>query len=628
MLTILRNAAGTWVSKLLLVILVLSFAVWGISGQIFGGLGSYVVEVGKTRVSILEYRLAYDRQIRQLSQQFGAPLTREQAQAFGVDNQVLAQLVAGAVLDEQAREMRLGLSRDRLAALTAEDPAFRTADGRFDRAQFEWVLRQVGMSPNDYLKNREQVAIRQQIVEAVSDGLTTPDTFLKAMALYQGEDRTVEYVVLNRSLVERVPAPTDEQVTAYFNEHKAEYAAPEYRKISYVKLEPEAIADPAAVTDEDAKKHFDQTIARFTTPEKRTIEQIVFANEDAAQAALDKIRAGTSFEDIVAAEGKTLKDALLGTFEKERVADAAIGEAAFALKQGEVSEIVQGAFGPVLVRVTEITPTIIKPFEEVADQIRSEIALAEANEVLMEVHDAYEDARAAGETMREAATRQQLEVVTIEAVDRTGKTPDGTILTDLPESSTLLREAFDTEVGVENPSIPLGSNGFLFYEVEGVTPARDRELAEVRDQVVADWTTQEAEIRLGERAAAIQKRVADGEDFAAIAQELGVELQTRRGLKRDANDAGIGQAGVAAAFGVASGESGVVEGPEEGTQIVFRVLETVPPMNATAEAINQQTKDALAAGLSDDLIDQLVAKLQGQYSISVDRSAIQQALSF
>src|SRR5690606_15923072 len=186
MLNTLRNAARSWVSKVLLLLLVLSFAVWGISGQIFGGLGSNVLAAGDTRVSIVEYRLAYDRQVSQLSQQFGQPLTREQAQTFGVDDQVLSQLVAGAVLDEQAREMRLGLSRDRLATLTAEDPAFRTADGRFDRAQFEWVLRQVGMSPNDYLKNREQVAIRQQIVEAVSDGLTTPDTFLKAMALYQG----------------------------------------------------------------------------------------------------------------------------------------------------------------------------------------------------------------------------------------------------------------------------------------------------------------------------------------------------------------------------------------------------------------------------------------------------------
>src|SRR5690606_12851389 len=188
MLNTLRNAARSWVSKVLLLLLVLSFAVWGISGQIFGGLGSNVLAAGDTRVSIVEYRLAYDRQVSQLSQQFGQPITREQAQAFGVDNQVLAQLVAGAVLDEQAREMRLGLSRDRLALLTAEDPAFQGAGGQFDRAQFEWVLRQIGMRPQDYLKNREQVAVRQQIVEAVSDGIAAPDTYLRAVSLYQKED--------------------------------------------------------------------------------------------------------------------------------------------------------------------------------------------------------------------------------------------------------------------------------------------------------------------------------------------------------------------------------------------------------------------------------------------------------
>src|SRR5690606_5255323 len=223
---------------------------------------------------------------------------------------------------------------------------------------------------------------------------------------------------------------------------KSSYSAPEFRKISYVKLEPEAIADPASVTIEDARAQFDQTVSRYTTPERRKIEQIVFANEDAANAALEKILRGASFEDIVSGEGKTLNDVLLGTFEKERVADPAIAEAAFALDQGEVSEIVQGAFGPVIVRVSEITPAVIQPFESVAEAIRKDLALAEATQILMDVHDAYEDARAAGETMREAAARQRLDVVTIEAVDRTGKTPEGTLLTDLPESSTLLREAF------------------------------------------------------------------------------------------------------------------------------------------------------------------------------------------
>lgn len=628
MLTILRNAAGTWVSKLLLVLLVLSFAVWGISGQIMGGLGSNVLTVGKTRVSVLEYRLAYDRQLSLLSRQFGMPVTREQAQAFGVDNQVLAQLVAGAVLDEQAREMRLGLSRDRLATLTAEDPAFRGADGRFDRMQFEWVLRQIGMRPQDYLKNREQVAIREQIVEAVSDGLVAPDTFLRAVSLYRGEDRTVEYLVLPRSLVEPVDAPSQQAVAAFFEENKASYAAPEYRRISYIKLEPEDIADASSITEEDARAYYDRTISRFKTAERRTIEQLVFAGEDAANAALAKIRGGATFEEIVAEEGKTLNDVRLGTFEKDRVADQAVAETAFALAQDEVSDVVRGSFGPILLRVTQVTPETVRPFAQVTEEIRGELALDEANRILMDVHDGYEDARAAGESMADAAGRQRLQMVTIEAVDSSGRTPEGTLLTDLPESAALLHEVFESEVGVENPPLNLGSVGYLFYEVEGVTPARERSLDEVRDRVVADWTTREASQRLAARAAEIEKELAGSSDFAAIAAQLDLEVETRRGLKRDASDAGLGNAGVAAAFGVGRGETGVVANPDTDTQIVFRVADVVQPIGSGPESLPEDLRASFASGLSSDLIDQLVARLQTQYPVTVDRSAIQQALSF
>lgn len=628
MLTILRNAAGTWVAKLLLILLVLSFAVWGISGQIMGGLGSNVVSVGDTRVSITEYRLAYDRQVSQFSQQFGRQITREQAQAFGIDQMVLAQLIAGAVLDEQAREMRLGLSRDRLAALTAEDPAFRGPDGRFDRNQFEWVLRQVGMSPNDYLKNRGQVAVRQQIVEAVSDGMAAPDTLLRAVSLYSGEDRTVEYIVLPRSLVEPVEAPSEAQVAAWFEANKTSYAAPEYRTVSYIKLEPDDIADIAAIGDEEARAHYQRTISRFTKAERRTIEQIVFADEARASAALERIRAGATFEDILAEEGKSAADVLLGTFEKDKVADPAIAEAAFALDQGAVSEVVAGAFGPILLRVTAITPESVTPYEEVAEAVRKELAIDEANRILLDVHDAYEDARAGGDTMAEAAAKQRLKIVTVDAVDRNGRTPEGTILTDLPQSSELLREAFEAEAGMENPPISIGSVGFLFFEVDAVTPARDRTLDEVRDRVAADWTANEAATRLAQKAVETEKAIAGGKPVAEAATELGQEAQTRRGLKRDGTDADLGKAGIAAAFGVGRGETGVVPGESGDTQIVFHVADVVYPVDAGPEAVPQEVRDRFAGGLGDDLLDQLVARLQSQYPVSVDRAAMQQALSF
>lgn len=628
MLTWLRMAAGTWVAKLLLIMLVLSFAVWGISGQITSGIGSNVLTAGDTRVSVTEYRLAYDRQLSLLSQQLGTQITREQAQAFGVDNQVLSQLVAGAVLDEQAREMRLGLSRDRLAVLTAEDPAFQGPDGRFNRAQFEWVLRQIGMRAEDYLKSREQVAIRQQIVEAVSDGIVAPDTFLRAVSLYQGEDRTVEYLVLPRALVEPVEEPSSDTLSAWFEERKAGYGAPEYRRIAYVKLEPEDIADPAAVSDEEVRAFYEQHIDRFTTAERRAIDQLVFADEAAARAALDKVRGGASFDDIVAGEGKTPGDVRLGTFDRQAIADQAIAEAAFALQAGEVSEVVAGTFGPVLLRVAEIEPEVVKPLAEAAQDIRHDIALDDAHRIIVNVYDSYEDARAAGSSMVEAAAQQRLSMVTVEAVDRSGRTPGGTILTDLPLSDELLNEAFDAEVGVENAPLNIGSSGYLFYEVEGITPARERPLDEVREEVLADWIAVETATRLAARAAEIEKELADGRPMAEIADELGLQVETRRGLKRDANDAGLGDAGVAAAFSVGRGDTGVVSGPDGQSQIVFSIAEVIPPAGAGPDAVPEALRDNFATGLGNDLLDQLVIRLQTQYPVTVNQGAIQQALSF
>lgn len=629
MLDSLRKAAGTWVAKLLLMLLVASFAVWGISDQIIsGGGGNKVVTVGGSSVSTTEYRLAYDRQVNVLSQQFGRRLTRDQVTAFGIDNQVLAQLVAGAVLDEQARNLGLGLSKDKLASLTAEDPAFQGPDGRFNRQQFDYVLREIGMRPDDYFNSRAQMAVRQQIIEAVSDGLKAPDTFLRAVALYNGEDRTVDYLVLPKALVEPIEAPSNDVLSAWFEENKQDYAAPEYRKISYIKLEPEDIVDESSVSDEQVREDYEKNKDRFTTAETRTIEQIVFKTPEAAQAARDSIAGGATFEKIVTAEGKTMADTSLGTQTKDKIADKAIADAAFALAENEVSPVVQGTFGPLLLRVTEIKPQVVKSLAEASAEIRKELALAEASRVLLEVHDAYEDARAAGESMKEAADRLKLKVVTIDAISRSAQAPDESVINTLPQSRDLLQAAFEAETGVENPPVNIGSNGYLFYEVEGVTPARDRTLDEVREKVVADWTKAETTTRLAAKGEELRKRVKDGTTLDVLAGELSLEKQTKRGLKRGTDDADFGEAGVAAAFNVGEGDEGLVPAPTGDAQILFKVVESFEPAGAGPDSVPEDTRQQFATGMSDDLLDQLVAQLQAQYKVTVDRNAISQALAF
>lgn len=626
MLNLLRNAAGTWVAKILLLLLVASFAVWGIAGRTTGGIGGHsVVSAGGTSVTDVEYRLAYDRQLNALSQQFGQRLTREQAKAIGLDDQVLTQLIAGAVLDEQARLLTLGLSKDRIAKLTAEDTAFFGPDGKFDRQRFDYVLRQIGMRPEDYFANRSQVAVRQQIVEAVSDGLKAPDTFYKALALYRGEDRTIEYLALPQAMVEPVTPPADDVLAKWFDEHKASYGAPEYRKISYVKLEPDDIADVASVTDEAVKAEYEKSKARYTTAETRAIEQLVFPSKEAADTAVAALKSGATFDKLVTDAGKTPQDTQLGALTRDRVPDKAVADAAFALALNQVSDVVAGSFGPVLVRVTAITPEVVQPYEQVAEAIRKDLAVAEASKQLLDVHDKYEDARAGGETMAEAAKKLGLKLVTIDAIARSGQRPDETIVTDLPASADLLKAAFETEQDIENPGINIGSNGFVFFEVNGVTAARERTLDEVKAKVVADWTTAETQRLIGARGAEYEKKLKDGATLDAMATELKLEKQTKRGLKREADDGDLGRDGVAAVFAVAEGGTGLTAAPSGGGRILFKVTEVFEPAAADASAISEEDKTSFASGLADDLLDQLVARLQGQFEVRIDRAAVDRA---
>ncbi|RWE15793.1 MAG: peptidylprolyl isomerase [Mesorhizobium sp.] len=627
MLGLLRSAAGTWVAKALLSLLVVSFAVWGISGRLSGTLAGHhsVITAGGTTVSINEYRLAYDRQINLLSQQYGQRITREQAKLLGIDNQVLAQLVSGAVLDEQARKLGLGLSKDRLAELTHEDPAFKGPSGQFDRRTFEYLLRQVGMRPEDYLKNRSQVAVRQQIVEAISDGLKAPQTFLKAVALYRGEDRTIDYLVLPKTLVQPIEAPADSALKTYFEANKKNYAAPEYRKFSYVRLEPQDIMDPTAVTDSQVADDYNKNKARYTTPEMRTIEQLVFKTPDAAKAAYDSLKTGATFDKIVTAEGKTQADTLLGTLAKDKIADKAVADAAFSLNANEVSPVVQGAFGPVLLRVTEIKPQVVKSLSEVSDQIRKDMALGEASRILLDVHDSYEDTRASGASLAQAAEKLKLKVVTVDAIDRTGQRPDDTVVNDLPQSADLIKAVFEAEPNTENEGLTTADNGFVFYEVQSITAARDRTLDEVRQKVAADWTAAETDKRLDAKAGELEKRLKAGTALDVIAGELKLEKQTKRGLKREADDADFGKEGAAAMFGVGEGGTGLIPSPTGDGQILFKVAEVFEPAGADGSSVPDDAQKSFSAGISDDLLDQLVAQLQSQYDVRIDPAAESQA---
>ena len=594
-------------------------------------IASSVISVGSTRVTPIELRLAYDRQLNQLQRQLGSRLTREQADAFGLTGSVISQLVSGAVLDEAGRKMKLGISSDRLAGLIGEDDSFRDATGRFSREQLRRVLSSIGMSEEEYVETRKAVALRNQIIEAASGETPLPDAYFDIVSAYQGEERKFEYVVIDDSDIGGIADPGDEQLKEYYDANLGEYRAPEYRKLLIVKLEAADIADEASVSDDEIAAEYEARKATYTEPEKRTIQQLVFADAATAQAAAEKLAAGTSFEGLLAEQGKTAADVSLGTLAKAEIPDTTIAEAAFAASLNTPTQPVDGLFGKAILNVTEIVPGSTKPLSEVEAEIRKALAVQKAADEIFDTHDRLEDERAAGETLQKAAENTGLTPRIIEAVDRTARDRQGNIISDIPQSREVLSEAFEIDPGFEINAISIGTEGFVWVDVLEIEPERQKPLEEVREQVQEDWIAAEKAKAVATLAETFRERLASGGDFDALIGELipAAEgelkkvVQQTQGLLRSATAIGLPQPVIAAGFFEPQGSVIALQRNSPTDWVVVKVA----AVSAGATDVGDEVREAAGRQAGEDIITQLISRLQQDETVEINQTVIRQVLA-
>jgi peptidyl-prolyl cis-trans isomerase D len=502
------------------------------------------------------------------------------------------------------------------------DPNFKGMNGQFDPARFQAIIRNFGYSEARYLADQKRVSLRRQLAGTISAGLTPSDTLLDALSRFQNEKRSVDYVRLGAAQAGTIDPPSPETLASYFDEHKAQFRAPEYRKIAYVAITPEEIGKWSDVSDEDAKKLFEERKSHLGTPEKRQVEQIVFPNAEEAQAARSRIASGTSFEDIAKERKLSPADYDLGLVAKTGILDPAIADAAFSLPSGEVSQPVQGKFGVALVKVGVIQPAIEPDYASVAQDLKKEIAVSRARDQVVSLRDKMEDERGGGASVIEAAQKLGLTPVTIDAVDRSGKTPSGQPA-NVPPGLDLLSQAFNSDVGVDNDPIAY-KGGYVWYDVLAITPSRDRNLDEVRDQVEARWRQDQIAAKLKTKATEMVQKLEAGGKLADEAAAIGGKVETASGFKRDDTPAGVPANIVAAAFRTA--KDGVGQAPVTGGTevIVYRVTDIVDPTVDTASDAVKKLKESIDRSLTDEQVASYVNKLETEIGTTINQAAFAQ----
>lgn len=624
MLRGIRNATSNWVGKTIMAVvmgvLIVSFAVWGIADIFKGGGVAALAKIGDTQISTEQFRQIYTEQLQQIGQQFGRPLSMDQARAFGLDRQVLQQVVSNAVLDEDARRMGLGQSDADVMRSIVADPRFRGTNGAFDATRFNLSMRQIGLTEQRYIAEQRRLGLRQQIAGTVVAGIEPPKTLLDALVKFRNEERTIDYVKLDAAQAGTIETPSPEALAGYFEDHKLQFRAPEYRKLSFVVATPDDLSKWMVISDDEARKAFEINRDKLSTPERRTIGQIVFPSADEASAARDKIASGTSFDDIVKERGLSPSDVDLGSMAKSAF-EPAVADAAFALPAGEVSQPVQGRFGIVLVKVGEIIPGSTPTFESLAASVKRDLARERAVVAVTDLHTKMEDERGGGANVAEAAKKLGLTAITIEAVDRSGRAPDNNPVAALPQAATLVAQAFNSQVGVEPDPLPY-NGGYIWFDVLGVTPSRERALDEVKDQVDLRWREQQTTGRLRTKAAEIAEKIRQGGTLAEAAAQNSLTVATAGPFRRDADNTGLPATVTETTFRTSKDAVAQTQGPGGAEWYVFRVTAVTEPEIDKASDDLKKLADTLKRGLADEQLTQYIATLEKQIGTTINQAAV------
>ncbi|MBV6657112.1 MAG: hypothetical protein KI785_05020, partial [Devosiaceae bacterium] len=321
----------------------------------------------------------------------------------------------------------------------------------------------------------------------------------------------------------------------------------------------------------------------------------------------------------------------LGSVTRDAILDASAGAAAFALAAPGATEVIEGRFGSLIMVVNAIGSEEPLPFEALEEALRFELARARAGDDLFSLYDAVEDARAAGDTLADIASRFDLELVSVPAVDSNGFDAD-TQPANLPPASDLIAEIFATDVGLENDIVETTDGGFVWFEVTSVEDARELTFEEAQDRVSADFRADQLDQRLRDRAEELVTDLERGRSLETLAIALEIPVSVTDPFTRGEAPDVLGGPATVAAYEGAEGHFGHVEGPgaatgSEASRLVFVVTDvTRPAFFATASDV-QTLSEELGPALEDTILTQYVGGLQAELGVQVNQDLLNQLLA-
>lgn len=529
MLQTIRDNSKGIIAKTIVGLIALTFVLWGAESLV--GLGSTetpAAEVNGEDIAVIELMRGVDLQRRQLLMQMGPDADPTLLDDALMERRVLDSLIEQSLLIQSANRQGLYLSEEMLDHLIVSTPEFQL-DGRFDRTQFEMVLRNAGFTPLMYrqLLRKETLADQERAAYVLS-AFSTPDQVERVVRLDQ-QKRDLAWVRLPLLKILNETSVAESDVRELYEQRAAVLQTPEQVVLDYVMLDKNDFVDPSLVSDDEVRGIYEQMLADFVSEEERSVSHILIETTAARDelAALAKaqeiyleLQSGADFADLAQRysddPGSANQGGAMGYLTREVLVDD-FADALFAMSEvGQISEPVQTEFGFHLVRLEATRQAEQPSFAEAAYDLRLEIAERDAEMRYVEQMERLADLSFSAADLIVPAEELDLVIERSEPISREGGSGDlgrNSRVVDAAFSSDLLRERLNSL------PIELDRERTVVVRVQEHLPSRQVTYEEVRDELELELITMRATEQLEQQASAWLSALQTGEALAQLSED-------------------------------------------------------------------------------------------------------------
>lgn len=635
MLDLIRKKQKTVIIKVVFWTIIAAFVgtiflVWGKGSDREGQGASVAVTVNKTRIGFDDYQRAYSNLYRLYQNIYRDQFTPVLEKQLRLKQQALDSLIDETLLLEEAKDQDLEISKKELVESIAQISAFHE-NGAFSKDRYLQVLAYQRLTPDDFETIQRRQLLVEKMRERLQSGVTVTEEEIEQEYRNQNEKVNLAFVKLPPALFESRVKVSEEELLSYFAEHQEEFRIPESIALRYLQFEPDRYANEVTFDDEELKKYYRRHLDRYEIEEQVKASHILIrVDEDADEATRNKkrelaekvlkdARAGKDFAKLARTHsddaGSASRGGELGYFSRGAMV-APFEKAAFALKPGEISDIVETPFGFHIIKGEEYIEAGVKPLADVLGEVKEGLREEKARQLAFEkAMDAYNINRRTGD-LEAASAANDL------GIKETGLFSRGEPVDGIENAAEISSVVFTLKEGelARPANLP---QGVFLIKVRERRESRLPELDEVRSRVEQAFRRDKSEDLAKQAAEEILAGLKEGKTLKALADKFGVKAEETDFFTRSygAFVPRLGSAeDLASAAFTLTAEAPVADGvfTVDGKYVVARLKEIRPAdMSGLDQTKQDQIRETLLARKEEEAISKKLQELREEAKIVI-----------